>query len=204
MTTIVGINPAAGPYYPGQLITLILDAASPSGKSLSCPAGAVQAVEEDAQQMAFYLPNPRSFGNRSLNFNSVVFTVTDGAESDTIGIVISPEPEWFFGEVAALAGINANAAATVAVGDWRYGYWHTGGGLVDYPSGNVTPNDKGVLRSYRRDVITGIWSVDYVEDEFIPPLADNAIVLRNFSDPPVMADVSPIIDTSPEGWEGVR
>lgn len=196
MTTITSFDPAI--VSPGQEITFNLTDANASGKSVTIPAGACTIVSQSADHITIVCPELHTFGARTSNYGNVTFTISDGGDTDTQVIEITPPPEGFWGEVDALTGINSSG---VSIGNFRYGEFSVGGGTVDFSDGAVVPQDISTLQVW---TFTTSWTASPTEYNFTPPLADNVIALALLPEPPLRSSTSPYVITTDAGWEGAR
>ncbi len=155
--TIDGLS--AGPYYEGDTVTIQLsNADNATGKTLSCPAGAITVTAQDSNSISFSVFDLKIFGTKTLNYNeNIPITVTDAGESDSVNLQITPTVGSDFAEITAVEGIYTDDV-TVAVGDYGYGTFMTGTGAVDLATGNFSPDVHSTYKYWVKDTTDGVWS----------------------------------------------
>ena len=143
---------SAGPYYEGTQVTLGLANDSGSGMVLSSDAGTLAEDSQSSGSLVFTIPNLRTFGDRRHTYNSnITFTVTDGANSDTFTLSVTPTAGFEQGTVAdPNAGFWTRPGFTgVVAGDIYYVQSRTD---ADFPYGTVAQE--------ATDVVFDLWLMD--------------------------------------------
>ena len=149
---------SAGPYYVGDVVTVNVSDASASGKTLSIPLGSIIVDSEDASVMTFTVPDPKSFGNHTLAYDqAITFTATDGAESDTFSLSISPSVNEGHATITDPSGYATLGIAGLEAGDKVLAFWLAGGGTWDLTIGAFNAPSGAILRLWIQDATDGAW-----------------------------------------------
>lgn len=142
----------SGAIYTGDSVTIGLENANATGKTLTIEGQAITADSQNATQIVFTVPDPKTFGNQRLDYNNpLTIQVTDGGNSDTVDFQIAPDIGHYYATIAEVAGIFADDTGVV-VGDKAYGYWQAGSGSVALAYGGVSAPSGGTFRYWIYDI----------------------------------------------------
>ena len=111
----------AGPLQAGDTLTITHSNASASGKTYTIGGLAVTEVSQDATTSVLTIPDPKTYGAKSLSYNTdLPIVVTDGADTASILRQIAPDTGHFYGTVADQAAWIAGGYTEVVDGDNVY------------------------------------------------------------------------------------
>ncbi len=145
--TITSITPAT--LRVGDTATINLVGAQASGKTLFSSAGQLSIDSQDATTITFTVPDPVTFGSKSLTYGSPnTITVFDSSGNDASTFTISiPTTNAAFGEVTTKnsGGLYANDT-DLQIGDFVYWELLTGTGVFDPASGLSAVSEASTAR----------------------------------------------------------
>lgn len=148
---------SSGPYYPGDTVTLTTSNANASGKTLSIAAGSITVDSQSTTEMTFTVPDPKTFGTKTTSYSTdIEFTATDGADTDTFTLQISPETGHDYTTILSATGIFSNDTG-ISVGDKVYGYFSTGTGNSAVEYGALNASVGSVYTYWIQDDTDGVW-----------------------------------------------
>lgn len=134
--------------------------------SASCSAGSLVVESQGAGQAVLTVPNPPSFGDQTLNFETdIVITLSDGTNTDTLTIQIQVASGHLFAQISEIDanGDYANDSG-IAVGDYAHYKDITGDIDIDPATGLIVANpSSNISYSYSiYDVTDNTWSDAYL------------------------------------------
>ena len=142
----------------GATVTVNLQDASVSGKVLSCPAGFITLVSQNATSLVFNIPEPKTFGTRVLYYNeAITFSIADGTDIVSFTLTIEPEVGYDFDTITELSGIFADDVG-LTIGSQAYGHFKKGSGTAVLAQGLISPDTIAQYEYWLRDVADGVWS----------------------------------------------
>ena len=162
----------SAPIYASDTVTISLANASATGKTLTIQGQAITPDSQNASQIVFTAPDPKTFGDNTLSYNNpLTVQVTDGGSSDTVDFQITPDIGHYYATIAEVAGIFADDTGVV-VGDRAYGYWQSGSGAVSLAYGALSSPNGGTFRYWIQDDTDGAWgsSADEVFVDSVNPI----------------------------------
>ena len=111
----------AGPLQAGDTLTITHSNASASGKTYTIGGLAVTEVSQDATTSVLTIPDPKTYGAKSLSYNTdLPIVVTDGADTASVLRQIAPDTGHFYGTVTDQAAWIAGGYTEVVDGDNVY------------------------------------------------------------------------------------
>ena len=162
----------SAPIYASDTVTIGLTNASATGKTLTIAGQAITPDSQNASQIVFTAPDPKTFGDNTLSYsNPLTIQVTDGGNSDTVDFQITPDIGHYYATIAEVSGIFADDTGVV-VGDRAYGYWQSGSGAVSLAYGALSSPNGGTFRYWIQDDTDGAWgsSADEVFVDSVNPI----------------------------------
>lgn len=149
---------------PGDQVTITVSNANATGKTLSCDAGTITIDSQDTTSIVFTVPDPKTFGDRTLWYNvAETLTATDAGYSDTVDITIAPVTgHEYDASIGAVTGMYTYITG-IEVGDRAYGQWVSGTGTVDLDNGSLGTDSGGTFRLWVQDATDDVWSSGYID-----------------------------------------
>lgn len=131
----------------------------------SCSAGSLVEVSQSGNQAIYEVPNPPTFGDQTLNFESdVVITISDGTNTDTATIQIQVETGDLFAQITEV-DVDGDYANDAGLEDGDYAHFKdiSGDIVIDPATGlvSVNPSSNAAYSYAIYDVTDNTWSDNY-------------------------------------------